>query len=123
MTIRILCLLLTLALVGCDRQGADWEEAQHELELEREREREARREAEQGTHRVQLAAVRSRDQASQSIELLEQRLGQVLGNVGLESERTNGLYRLVTQPVSRDQASELCETLKQRGQDCLVRRR
>jgi len=242
MTIRILCMMLTLALVGCDRQGADWEEAQQEdtiaayeafvdnypespeadqarnrietlrteqawtdarqrntaeayrgfieahpdaaaadeardrldtleradawqaladsddiaglrafateypdsreaelarariselearAEAERrqrelERERQARREAEQGTHRVQLAAVRGQDQADQSIGLLEQRLGEVLGDVGLEAHQTNGLYRLVTRPMSREQADELCETLKQHGQDCLVRQR
>jgi len=28
MIIRILCLLMALVLVGCDRQGAEWEEAQ-----------------------------------------------------------------------------------------------
>lgn len=94
-----------------------------EQERERERELQARREAEQGTHRVQLAAVRGQDQANQGIELLEQRVGEALGDAGLEAQQSNGLYLLVTQPMSRDQANELCKTLKQRGQDCLVRAR
>ena len=99
-------------------------EARAEAERrQRERERQARREAEQNTHRVQLAAVRGQAQAEQSIGLLEQRLGEVLGEVGLEAQRSNGLHLLVTEPMGREQADELCETLKQRGQDCLVRER
>jgi len=102
---------------------AEAERRERELEQQREREREARRQAEQGTHRVQLAAFRDQDQANSGIEQLQQRLGEVLGNVALEAQRTNGLYRLVTQPMSQEQAEELCGTLKQRGRDCLVRRR
>lgn len=99
-------------------------EARAEAERrQRERERQARREAEQNTHRVQLAAVRAQAQAGRSIGLLEQRLGEVLGDVGLEAQRSNGLHLLVTEPMRREQADELCETLKQRGQDCLVRER
>lgn len=98
-------------------------ERERELELQREREREAQRQAEQGTHRVQLAAVRSQDQANAGIEQLQRQLGEVLGDIGLEAQRTNGLYRLVTQAMSREEAGELCGALNQRGQDCFVRQR
>lgn len=104
---------------------AEAEQRQRELEAERERERQrqARIEAEQNTHRVQLAAVGSREQASRSIEILESRLGGVLGDAALEAQSSNGLYLLVTSPMARDEANALCQTLKQRGQDCLVRAR
>ena len=90
---------------------------------ERERERQAQLEAERGTHRVQLAAVRGESQASASIERLQERFGGVLGDARLEAQRTNGLYRLVTNPMSREQAEGLCEALKEQGHDCLVRGR
>ncbi len=102
---------------------AEAERRERERERQREREREAQRQAEQGTHRVQLAAVRGQDQANSGIEQLQQRLSEVLGDVGLEAQRTNGLYRLVTQPMNREQAGKLCGALKQRDQDCLVRQR
>lgn len=96
---------------------------ERELQRQREAEREARRRAEQGTHRVQLAVVRGQAQANAGVEQLRQRLDEVLGDVTLETQQTNGLYRLVTRPMSREQAQGLCESLKQRGQDCLVRQR
>ncbi len=94
-----------------------------EQEREAERERQARREAEQATHHVQLAAVRSQDQADRGIDLLQQRLSELLGDVNLQVQQSNGLYLLVTQPMSQDKAEQLCETFKQRDQDCLVRAR
>jgi len=94
-----------------------------EQEREAERERQARREAEQATHHVQLAAVRGRDQADRGIEMLQQRLDELLGDVGLEVQQSNGLYLLVTEPMSQDKAEQLCQTFKQRDQDCLVRAR
>lgn len=109
--------------VGELEARAEAERRERERQQELERERQARREAEQRTHRVQLAAVRGQEQAQRSIELLEQRLGEVLGDVGLEAQRTNGLYTLVTQPMRPEQANALCESLKQRDQDCLVRER
>ncbi|HKL51192.1 MAG TPA: SPOR domain-containing protein [Wenzhouxiangellaceae bacterium] len=102
---------------------AEAERRQRELEAERERQRQAQIEAAQNTHRVQLAAVGSQNQARRSIELLEQQLGEVLGDSALESQSANGLYLLVTQPMKPEEANALCETLKQRGQDCLVRER
>lgn len=98
-------------------------EQQRELERQSERENQARREAQQGSHRVQLAVLRGQDQANQGAEMLAQRLGNVLGDVRLEVEPSNGRYRLVTEPMSREQANTLCGSLKQRGQDCLVRQR
>jgi len=95
--------------------------AQQQRELERQRE--AQRLAAQGTHRVQLAVVRGQDRANAGIELLAGQLGSVLGDVKLEAQQTNGLYRLVTQPLPRQRANDLCQTLKQAGQDCLVRDR
>ena len=94
-----------------------------EQQREAERERQARREAEQATHHVQLAAVRGRDQADRGIEMLQQRLDELLGDVGLEVQQSNGLYLLVTEPMSQDKAEQLCQTFKQRDQDCLVRAR
>jgi len=94
-----------------------------EQEREAERQRQARREAEQATHRVQLAALGSQDQADRGIEMLQQRLSEQLGDVNLEVQQSNGLYLLVTQPMSQDMAEQLCETFKQRDQDCLVRAR
>ncbi|MDT8450611.1 MAG: SPOR domain-containing protein [Wenzhouxiangellaceae bacterium] len=105
------------------RAEAERRERERELQRQRERELEAQRLAEQGTHRVQLAVVRGRDQATSGIELLQQRLGEVLGDIGLEAQQTDGLYRLVTGPMDQGRAEELCETLKKRGQDCLVRER
>jgi len=102
---------------------AEAERREREQAAEQERERQARREAEQATHRVQLAAVRGQDQADQGIEVLRQRLGEVLGDVGLETQQSNGLYLLVTEPMGQDKAEQLCDTFKQRGQDCLVRAR
>ncbi|MDT8408423.1 MAG: SPOR domain-containing protein [Wenzhouxiangellaceae bacterium] len=106
---------------------AEAEHRQRERERERqqklEREREAQRQAEQGTHRVQLAVVRGQEAADSGVEQLQRRLGEVLGDVGLEAQQINGRYRLVTQPMSREQARQLCGALKQRGQDCLVRQR
>lgn len=99
-------------------------EAEAQAEAERlERELEAQRLAEQGTHRVQLAAVRTEDQATAGIAQLQGRLGEVLGDVGLEAQRTNGLYRLVTQAMSQQQAAELCEAFDRQGQECFVRQR
>ncbi len=102
---------------------AERREQERELERQRERELEAQRLAEQGTHRVQLAAVRTQDQANAGIEQLQQQLSEVLGDIGLEAEQTNGLYRLVTQAMTREQAGELCQALNRRGQDCFVRQR
>ena len=110
-----------------ERAEAERLEQEREREREREREqeleREAQRQAEQGTHRVQLAVVRGEDRASSGIEHLQQRLGEVLGDIDLEAQQTNGLYRLVTQSMSREQAGDLCRSLQERGQDCLVRQR
>ena len=99
------------------------QELEREQQRERERELEAQRQAEQGTHRVQLAVVGNQNLANSGIEQLQRRLAEVLGDVGLEAQRTNGLYRLVTQPMTQEQAGELCETLKEHGQDCLLRPR
>ena len=102
---------------------AEAERRERERQQELERERQAQREAAQRTHRVQLAAVRGQEQADRSIELLEQRLGEVLGEVGLEAQQSNGLFVLVTRPMRPEAAEALCERLKQRDQDCLVRER
>lgn len=114
---------LARARVSELEEQAEAARRERERQQELERQREAQRQAEQGTHRVQLAVVRGQDQATSGIEQLEQRLGEVLGDIGLEAQQTNGLYRLVTQPMSQDQARELCAALKQRDQDCLVRTR
>lgn len=98
-------------------------ERERERQQERERELEAQRQAEQGTHRVQLAVLRGQEAADAGVEQLQQRLGEVLGDIALEAQQTNGRYRLVTRPMSREQAGTLCQTLKQQGQDCLVRAR
>jgi len=105
------------------RAEAERRERERELKAQRERELEAQRRAEQGTHRVQLAVVGGQAQANAGVEQLRQRLDEVLGDVALEAQPTNGRYRLVTQPMSREQAQALCESFKQLGQDCLVRQR
>ncbi|MFU8878503.1 MAG: SPOR domain-containing protein [Wenzhouxiangellaceae bacterium] len=102
---------------------AEAERRAREQQQQRERELEAQRRAEQGSHRVQLAVVGTQEQADAGIEHLRQRLGEVLGDVGLEAQPTNGRFRLVTAPMSGEQAAEMCQALKQRGQDCLVRQR
>ncbi len=77
----------------------------------------------QGTHRVQLAAVSSEARAREGITRLEREHGDILGGLRLVTEPANDMYRLLTEPMPRARATEVCNALQASGQDCLVRPR
>lgn len=79
--------------------------------------------ADEGTHRVQLAAVSSAARARDGIARFERDYAEILGGVELRSEPAGDMHRLLTTPLSRDRATSLCEALKAAGQDCIVRAR
>lgn len=104
---------------------AELEEARREAEArERERAEEERRrlEAERAarSHRVQLAALRTAEQAEQGAQRLREQLGDLLGESDVEVQSSGNLHLLRTEPMEEDAAAELCNQLKAAGNDCLV---
>ena len=79
--------------------------------------------ADEGTHRVQLAAVSSAARARDGIARFERDYAEILDGVELRSEAAGDMHRLLTAPLSRERATALCEALKAAGQDCIVRAR
>jgi hypothetical protein len=90
-------------------------QAREQARLEAERAEEAAR-----THRVQLAALRSREVAQNGASALETRLASILGETGLEVEPSGNFYLIRTEPLKEPQARSLCERLQAQNQDCLV---
>lgn len=104
---------------------AELQEARREAEArERARAEEERRrlEAERAarSHRVQLAALRSAEQARQGAQRLREQLGDMLGESDIEVRPSGDLHLLQTEPMEEDAAAELCDQLKAAGNDCLV---
>ena len=96
------------------------EQEQAQARLAEERQREARATL---THRVQLAAYRSADDAAKGIGRLEQQLASTLAGIALESLPSGRMHAVRTEPMPESEARALCAELKQAGQDCFVVRR
>ncbi len=78
-------------------------------------------------YRVQLAAFKNEQKAMQVAALLTEkhrsRLGQSSVGITLHDAAEQGLFwRVVTDPMPRGDASNLCKTLKSVGQDCILRK-
>ena len=79
-----------------------------------------------GTHVVQVAALRSREEADQAWGSLERKLGDFLSGKSPDilspTSADDIYYRLRVGPfTSRDDAATFCEGLKSRDQGCMVR--
>jgi hypothetical protein len=98
-----------------EAQAREAEQARREAEEERRRAEEAA-----GSHRVQLAAFRSEERASQGAEALDQRLADVLRETRIEVAQSGSYYLLRTEPMSEEDARALCNRLQESDQECLV---
>jgi len=106
--------------------------AQLEAEAEAEAEARARAEAEaraaaeaasKGDYRVQLAAYRSEDPARAGAQRIQERFASLLGDTTIEvvsPEQGSSFFRLLTSRLGDEEARNLCASLKEQGQDCLV---
>lgn len=77
-------------------------------------------------YRIQLAAFKNEGKAMQVAAVLmnkhNSRLDQVSIGVMLHDAGEQGVfYRVVTDPMPRENANKLCNTLKSVGQDCILR--
>lgn len=98
-----------------DRLEAEAREHAREAERQRRLAEEAAH-----THRVQLAALRTEDQARSGVSRLQERLADVLEDTQLEVVAAGNYHFVRTVPMREEQAIELCKRLKDRSQDCLV---
>lgn len=79
-----------------------------------------------GNAKIQLAAVKSEDSAKESWAKLQKAFPDLLGNLKLTIQKVDKgssgvFYRIQAGPLAdKAAAKELCGSLKQRGQDCLV---
>lgn len=78
-------------------------------------------------YRVQLAAFRNADKGAEVASLLTQKHRTRLNNTILETSKIetkdNGVFwRIVTEPLVRADADNLCTLLKRAGQDCILRK-
>ncbi|MDB2389925.1 SPOR domain-containing protein [Alphaproteobacteria bacterium] len=78
-------------------------------------------------YRVQLAAFRNADKATEVASLLTQKHKTRLNDTILETTKIdtkdNGVFwRIVTEPLLRAEADDLCTLLKRAGQDCILRK-
>ncbi|WP_147361517.1 SPOR domain-containing protein [Dichotomicrobium thermohalophilum] len=77
-------------------------------------------------YRVQLASVGTRDGAESEVRRLSRLLGDALQGetpsiLRTDTDAGNTYYRIIVGPQpSRDAASNMCQTFKSRGVDCLV---
>ena len=76
---------------------------------------------------IQLAAFRRSDKANEIAKLLSEKHKSRLGQMKLEtmeiSTSNNGIfYRIVSTPMSRSSAENLCLALRRAGQDCFLRK-
>jgi cell division septation protein DedD len=80
-----------------------------------------------GSHVVQVGAFRSNDEAMAQWSRMQSRLGDVIGDKTYDVERADlgerGVYhRLRIGPfATSDAAKSYCSTLKENGQDCLIK--
>lgn len=80
----------------------------------------------QGDYQLQLAAFSEQDRAKKGQQLIEHQYSDLLGDVQVEvvaPQSGSSLYKLKTTAMSRDDATSLCQSLKDKGQDCFVVRR
>jgi len=91
-------------------------------ELARAEEERRRQQAERAarSHRVQLAALGTEEQARKGAQQLRERLAEALGDTGIEVQEAGNFYLLRTEPLLEEDAASLCERLKADGTDCLV---
>ena len=113
-------------------EAAQARERIEQLEAEAEAEARARAEAEaqaaaeaasKGDYRVQLAAFRSENAARAGAQRIQERYASLLGDANIEvvpPEQGSSYFRLLTSRLGGDEARNLCATLKEQGQDCLV---
>ena len=94
-------------------------EAREQARLEEERQRRLAEEATR-THRVQVAALSSEEQARHGAGRLEERLAATLGKIGLEIEESGRFYLIRTEPLTEPDARSLCERLQDQNQECFV---
>ena len=76
---------------------------------------------------IQLAAFRSAKRAAEMAEILSQKHKSRLKNVDLETMKvdngSNGIFhRIVSVPLSRQDADKMCSILRRSGQDCFLRK-
>ena len=76
---------------------------------------------------IQLAAFRSAKRAAEMAKILSQKHKSRLKNVDLETMRvdngSNGIFhRIVSVPLSRQDADKMCSILRRSGQDCFLRK-
>ena len=112
-------------LAGEARQriaGLEAEARAREQAREAERQRRLAEEAAR-THRVQLAALRTEEQARAGVYRLQERLADMLGDTKLEVVQSGSYHFVRTEPMEEEQASDICQRLKARNQDCLVVKR
>lgn len=108
------------------------EQLEAEAQAEAEAEARARAEAEaqaaaeaasKGDYRVQLAAYRSENAARAGAQRIQERYASLLGDANLEvvpPEQGSSYFRLLTSRLGGEEARNLCASLKEQGQDCLV---
>jgi cell division septation protein DedD len=78
-----------------------------------------------GGYRLQLASLRSAADAREVGARLKRTYGDVLGSVGFSVVSVNlgdrgTYYRVMAGPMSQGSASQICETLRQRGAACIL---
>lgn len=85
----------------------------------------ARQQSRPGGHRIQLAAVSSEERARRAIAIYRERFADILREVELTVDTTNGpdgpLYRVQSGPVTSTRAKTLCDQFGRRNQPCLIR--
>jgi cell division septation protein DedD len=78
-----------------------------------------------GTYRVQLAAVTARDAAEEEWRRLNRLHGDLLSGLELHVETVDvdgrDYHRIQAGPVDPQAARALCDAIRERGADCLVR--
>ncbi|HET7369222.1 MAG TPA: SPOR domain-containing protein [Gammaproteobacteria bacterium] len=80
----------------------------------------------QGDYQVQLAAFSRQSRADKAQQLIQNQYQDLLGDVEVtvnEPGEGSSLYKLKTTAMSREKASSLCDSLRDKGQDCFVVRR
>ena len=76
---------------------------------------------------IQLAAFRNAKRAAEMTEILSQKHKSRLKDVDLETmtvdNGSNGIFhRIVSVPLPREDADEVCSILRRSGQDCFLRK-
>ena len=76
---------------------------------------------------IQLAAFRNAKRAAEMTEILSQKHKSRLKDVDLETmtvdNGSNGIFhRIVSVPLPREAADEVCSILRRSGQDCFLRK-